>query len=86
MLLKILTSESLNNEEPLPDMAICSICGWKGKVSDCETDEEGDWESGYYVVHLCPVCEDGGCIDDYFMSRKKSVEWRNWFVKHHNNL
>jgi len=53
------------SEGPLPDIAICSGCEWKGHVSECKTDEEGDWENGYYIIHICPICEDGGCIDDY---------------------
>lgn len=64
--------------EPMPDIAICSECGWKGPVSDCETDQEGDWESGYYLIHLCPKCEDGGSIDDYDMSETQLKEWKLW--------
>jgi len=64
--------------EPLPDIAICSSCEWKGDVKDCEEDEEGDWETGYYKIHLCPKCEDGGCIDDYSMSDERAEEWRQW--------
>ena len=51
-----------------PDIAICSVCGWRGPATECITDEEGDWESGYYKVDLCPKCEDGGSIDDYDFS------------------
>jgi hypothetical protein len=51
------------------DMCGCSECGWKGKCSDCETEEESDgWESPIYTIHLCPKCEDGGVIDDYWYS------------------
>lgn len=39
-------------------------------MTDCEIDQEGDWESGYYDIHLCPKCEDGGCIDDYDYSEE----------------
>jgi hypothetical protein len=47
----------------------CSNCGWKGNVADCETEWEQDgWESPSYMVHLCPKCIDGGCIDDYWPS------------------
>lgn len=52
------------------DMCGCSNCGWKGKCSDCETKQEQDgWENPPYTIHLCPVCKDGGCIDDYWISR-----------------
>ena len=51
------------------DMCGCSECGWKGKCSDCETEWESDgWENPQYEIHLCPVCEDGRCIDDYWYS------------------
>ena len=49
-------------------MCSCSECGWKGKCADCETGMES--EGGAYLeypVHICPKCEDGGCIDDYWM-------------------
>ena len=58
-------------EEELPpcDMCRCSNCGWFGSCDECETEQEQDgWESPPYGLHLCPVCEDGGCIDDYFHS------------------
>jgi len=52
-----------------PDMCGCSNCGWKGKCSDCKTDWESEgWEYPEYQIHLCPVCDDGGCIDDYWYS------------------
>ena len=53
------------DEWPDADIAICSACGWRGHVSMCPQEEEGDWETGYYKVHVCPKCEDGGCVDDY---------------------
>ena len=66
------------NNEPLPDIAICSVCGWRGSIDQCEQATDGDWESGYYKVDLCPVCEDGGCIDDYDMSESRRKEWKIW--------
>jgi len=60
-------------EEPVNDICYCSSCHWQGKVSDCEAvwEDEGYWgspsHSGYWV-HLCPKCEDGGEILDYFPS------------------
>ena len=59
---------ALGDGEARPDIAICSVCGWRGPVAECETDEEGDWENGYYKVDLCPKCEDGGSVDDYDFS------------------
>jgi len=51
------------------DMCRCGNCGWVGKCSDCETEWESDgWEMPEYQIHLCPNCEDGGCIDDYWYS------------------
>jgi len=52
----------------MPDLAHCSDCGWRGPATECQKGTEGDWESGYYAVDYCPVCEDGGCIDDYDFS------------------
>jgi len=67
------------DKEPSADIAICSECGWRGNVSECEIGTDGDWESGYYEIDLCPVCEDGGCIDDYDMSEERLKEWEEWF-------
>ena len=51
------------------DMCRCSNCGWEGKCSDCETDWESDGrEMPQYMIHLCPQCEDGGCIVNYWYS------------------
>ena len=67
-------SDGLRNNEmkELPyDMCSCSNCGWKGTVFDCETDTESDgWEYPTYTIHLCPECEDGGCIDDYWYKNR----------------
>ena len=73
--------EYFKNKEPKCDLCRCSNCGWEGKTSDCETDEEGDWESGYYTIDLCPECDDGGCIDDYDMSDERLDEWDAWYLK-----
>lgn len=64
--------------EPSPDIAICSQCGWCGRISECEQNQEGDWEYGYYTLYLCPECEDGGRIDDYDMSDERLTEWQQW--------
>ena len=52
------------------DMCRCSTCHGKFKVSDCEADfgNHNGWELPPYTLHLCPNCEDGGSIDDYFYS------------------
>jgi hypothetical protein len=63
---------------PKPDMARCSECGWSGKVSECTQEEDGDWESGYYLVDLCPNCEDGGMIEDYDMSPERMIDFKKW--------
>jgi len=67
----LILSEEDPNAIPKADMCGCSNCGWKGKCSDCETEQEQDgWENPPYTIHLCPVCEDGGCIDDYWYSKR----------------
>jgi hypothetical protein len=48
-----------------PNTAICSACGWEGPIADCDTETEGTWEEGFYQIHICPKCPEGGCIDDY---------------------
>lgn len=57
-----------DDREPEPDIALCSECGGAFHVSKCKTEEEGSWEEGYWTMHVCPKCPDGGCIDDYAMS------------------
>ena len=67
------------DREPRPDIGVCLKCGWKGDVSDCEVDEEGNFEDGYYMIHLCPNCDDGGDID-YKMSEERAKEWQEWRI------
>ena len=67
--------------EPQPDRARCSECNGEWPIEDLPTEEDGDWESGYYMIHLCPDCEDGGCIDDYTMSEDRAREWSEWNAK-----
>jgi len=62
------------SSEIFPDIARCMECGWKGKISKCVREQEGDYESGYYDVDMCPKCKDGGEID-YDMSRKQLKKW-----------
>lgn len=66
--------------QPKMDMCKCSNCGWSGKVSDCEIEQDGDWETGYYDVPMCPKCDDG-CVDDFWYSdeelQKEEIEkWK----------
>lgn len=64
---------------PEPDMAKCSVCGWEGYSYECETEWEQDgWESPAYQIDLCPKCEDGGCVDDYFYSEQQIIEYEKW--------
>lgn len=81
---KLLESREAGAElekEPESDIAICSQCGWRGPVSECKKGKDGDWESGYYDIDLCPKCEDGGCIDDYDMTPQRGKEWKAWYIK-----
>jgi hypothetical protein len=48
-----------------PMIGRCSECKFEAPVEDFDTEQEGDWEYGYYDIHICPKCEDGGCVDDY---------------------
>jgi hypothetical protein len=64
-----------------PDRAQCSHCSRKFWVKDLETEKEGDWENGYYDIHVCPRCDDGGCIDVYYFSAKQEKRWLAWKKK-----
>ena len=63
------------NYNPAPDCCSCACCGWHGKVSECYAYEESEsWEvSQTYVAHDCPVCADGGMIDNYYFSLRASI-------------
>jgi hypothetical protein len=73
-----------DDKQPSYDIAICSECQWKGPVSECEEGREGDWESGYYAIDLCPICEDGGCVDDYTYSEEQLEEYYKWKERNEN--
>jgi len=66
------------NEEPSPDLVTCSDCQQQFKISECPTEIDGDWETGYYDVPMCPNCEDGGCLDSYDYSPEQLEEYEKW--------
>ena len=72
------------NAEPSCDLGKCTKCGWKGKLEGLELGKDGSWEEGYFDVPLCPICDDGGCIDEYDMSDERNAEWLAWHDKQHN--
>lgn len=63
--------EAIRNQEPSPDLGKCSDCGKTFKLSECPTETDGDWETGYYEAPVCPKCPDGGCIA--FVIRKPPI-------------
>ena len=77
-----LTFEQMYAPSPVPaqDIAICSECNWRGPIVECSIGEDGDWETGYYPVPECPICEDGGSIDDFDMSPVRYMEWLAWYM------
>jgi len=80
---KLFEVNKYNDLDPMPepDIAICSQCGWRGPIASDEATLERDWEDGY-CVDLCPICDDGGCIDDYdFSTVEKAKEWEEWFER-----
>ena len=64
--------------EPRPDIAVCSQCNTRTPTKDCPTKTEGDRESGYYAVHVCPKCKDGGLVDAYAMTPEQARKWHDW--------
>jgi hypothetical protein len=72
--------------EPEHDLAKCSQCGWKGAVAECGIRSEGDWESGYYEIHTCPKCKDGGCVDEYEMTPNQADKWQAWHRRREQTL
>ena len=60
--------ENPNLAGPVIDMCRCSECGWEGFTTNLETVMEGEFETGYYPVPVCPQCPDEGCLDDWFPS------------------
>ena len=74
---------AFNSDDPEPkcDVYSCSECGWEGAVEDCEVEIEGDYESGYYDVPICPICKPEGCINDGSMSKEQFTRWEAWFER-----
>ena len=73
--------------DPRPhNMCSCGSCDGTFRVSTLDYDYEyDDWEhgSGKYIYHLCPFCEDGGEINDYWHSRSAAFVDRvgRWLKK-----
>jgi len=56
--------------EPKCDMCKCLTCDNEMKVEDCSIEAENyGREYPTYYYHICPHCEDGGCIEDYWSSK-----------------
>lgn len=64
------------NKPKSPDMCKCSECEEVFKVSKCDQEygHHDGWEMPSSIHTLCPVCEDGGCIDDFFFSKENQNE------------
>lgn len=58
-----------------PEFAKCGDCGgtFKAKELSSDYDHHNGWELPAYEQHICPVCPDGGNIDDYFDSVNDTV-------------
>jgi len=75
MLSKIVEIGAGTDKEPPPDMGICDSCGTKDFIWNFEVEQEGDWEEGYYDVHVCPYCDDGYIVDyDYSPEQLELLE------------
>ena len=74
--LLLLNKEPEDSNEIICDMCSCEECGWEGKVDDCEKEwEQEGWEYPRYQVVLCPKCEDGGVISDFWPSDEQLKIW-----------
>ena len=62
---------------PVLDMCKCSNCTRTMKVSECEQDHgyHDGWEMPAYTEILCPHCDDGGCVDDFWPSDESIKEY-----------
>ena len=71
---KALEAQLRTNVDINPNMCSCSNCGWNGKTEGLETSWESEgWEYPDYQIDLCPVCPDGGCIDDYYYTENEAI-------------
>ena len=62
--LRAIKNEYEDENEKQPDLANCEDCPWSGKVAECDQDEDGTWEYGYFIIDICPKC--GGPIEYSF--------------------
>ena len=62
---------------PVLDMCKCGNCYRTMKVSECEQDygHHDGWEMPAYTEILCPHCDDGGCVDDFWPSDESIKEY-----------
>lgn len=65
---------------PAPDIAVCSNCDGRFHYTECYKELESEsWEMPEeYWVYYCPVCEDGGMIDDWFYSNEQQKKYDEW--------
>jgi len=75
--------QSYKNFGPPPDIAICSQCGGHFHHTQCYKELESEsWEMPEeYWVYYCPVCEDGGMIDDWDYSDEQAKKYDEWSKK-----
>ncbi len=64
------------SDEPKCDIIQCYECGRSYKLVNCPTEQDGDWEFGYYTVHLCPKNPDHEV--DYDMSVSQIKKYKKW--------
>ncbi len=66
------------------DLCRCSVCHVDFAVSDCIKDygHHDGWEMPAYTELLCPDCECGGCIEDFWSSDKAVLEHGEYLQEH----
>jgi len=71
-----LEPEYQDDGEPMPDLAFCNQCGWRGPISDLI-----DIEDVEYCPVGCPKCKS--CIDgdSYDTSLEQGKKWILWWEK-----